>query len=242
MLLDVTTQMEGHPDNVAPALYGGLCASVVGEDGRVLCVRYPVAPLRALRGADPRFSPRHPPRQGACCPRPSRARTRSLTSPAPPSSCAAWKWGTTPFSPPPLTTACTPPTRKALIHDFDFVRAQALEAGARALVISGAGPTLLALHPDPEAFAPADRGAPVRAPPQVARRAAARGYRGNGGGVKTSRARTGAAQCHRVFLSNKTAPSCTSQNGAEVCLYAAFSLQLRGRRERGPCQLRCPRT
>ena len=29
-----------------------------------------------------------------------------------------------------------------------------LEAGARALVISGAGPTLLALHPDPEAFAP----------------------------------------------------------------------------------------
>ena len=46
------------------------------------------------------------------------------------------------------------PYRKALIHDFDFVRAQALEAGARALVISGAGPTLLALHPDPEAFAP----------------------------------------------------------------------------------------
>ena len=36
MLLDVTTQMEGHPDNAAPALYGGLCASVVGEDGHVL--------------------------------------------------------------------------------------------------------------------------------------------------------------------------------------------------------------
>ena len=46
------------------------------------------------------------------------------------------------------------PYRKALIHDFDFVRTQALEAGSRALVISGAGPTLLALHPDPEAFAP----------------------------------------------------------------------------------------
>ena len=68
MLLDVTTQMEGHPDNAAPALYGGLCASVVGEDGHVLCVRYPVAPLRALRGADPRFSPSPPPRQGACWP------------------------------------------------------------------------------------------------------------------------------------------------------------------------------
>src|SRR5699024_9657286 len=62
------------------------------------------------------------------------------------------------------------------------------------------------------------------------------------GGVKRQgRARTGAAQCHMVFWHKKTAshasgrsscltktaPSCTSQNGAEVCLYAAFSLQLR---------------
>ena len=55
MLLDVTTQMEGHPDNAAPALYGGLCASVVGRDGRVLCVRYPVAPSVRFAALIPDF-------------------------------------------------------------------------------------------------------------------------------------------------------------------------------------------
>lgn len=34
-LLAIGTEMEGHPDNVTPALYGGLTISVVGEDGQV---------------------------------------------------------------------------------------------------------------------------------------------------------------------------------------------------------------
>ncbi len=36
-LLEVATAREGHPDNVAPSLYGGLVASVSGE--RILCSR-----------------------------------------------------------------------------------------------------------------------------------------------------------------------------------------------------------
>jgi homoserine kinase len=30
-MLDIAAQMEGHPDNVAPAIYGGLCASIMTE-------------------------------------------------------------------------------------------------------------------------------------------------------------------------------------------------------------------
>ena len=41
-VLEIAARMEGHPDNAAPALYGGLCASAVLEDGQVLSVQYPV--------------------------------------------------------------------------------------------------------------------------------------------------------------------------------------------------------
>ena len=40
-LLDIATQLEGHPDNVAPALLGGFTISVM-KDERVSCLRLPV--------------------------------------------------------------------------------------------------------------------------------------------------------------------------------------------------------
>jgi homoserine kinase len=42
-LLSLATQLEGHPDNVAPALLGGLVI-VVHHEGQLLCHRVPVAP------------------------------------------------------------------------------------------------------------------------------------------------------------------------------------------------------
>ena len=164
MLLDVTTQMEGHPDNAAPALYGGLCASVVGGDGRVLCVRYPVAPSVRFAALIPDFPlataearrvlPASIPRADAVF---NISRTAILMR--------GMEMGDYALLSAALDDRLHTPYRKALIHDFDFVRAQALEAGARALVISGAGPTLLALHPRSRSLRPADRGAPVRALP-----------------------------------------------------------------------------
>lgn len=41
-LLDLATALEGHPDNVAPALLGGLVVSAVGEDGHVSAIRLAV--------------------------------------------------------------------------------------------------------------------------------------------------------------------------------------------------------
>ena len=42
-ILSILTELEGHPDNVAPALLGGLRGSMA-VDGRVLCAEYPVHP------------------------------------------------------------------------------------------------------------------------------------------------------------------------------------------------------
>lgn len=40
MILKLSTEIEGHPDNVAPAIYGGMTISVMEED-RVHCVKLP---------------------------------------------------------------------------------------------------------------------------------------------------------------------------------------------------------
>src|SRR5690606_27846048 len=46
-IVDLATQVEGHPDNVAPAVWGGLVVSVFGSDGQVTSV--PVAPPSDLK-------------------------------------------------------------------------------------------------------------------------------------------------------------------------------------------------
>jgi homoserine kinase len=42
-IVDAAAQFEGHADNVAPAVYGGLCATMI-VDGEVLVQRYPIHP------------------------------------------------------------------------------------------------------------------------------------------------------------------------------------------------------
>ena len=153
-LVETVTAMEGHPDNVAPAFYGGLCASVVREDGRVVCVRYPV-------GSKVRFAALIPDFPLAT------AEARRVLPRAVPFSDAVFnlshvailirgmETGDYDLLSVALDDRLHTPYRKALIHEFDAVCACAARAGARAVVISGAGPTLLALHEDPDAFAAA---------------------------------------------------------------------------------------
>ena len=42
-LLEITTAIEGHPDNLAPAIYGGLCASVAENGKTPVSAHYPVS-------------------------------------------------------------------------------------------------------------------------------------------------------------------------------------------------------
>lgn len=41
-ILAIATEMEGHPDNVAPAIYGGLCMSFIDQNQHSRLVKYPI--------------------------------------------------------------------------------------------------------------------------------------------------------------------------------------------------------
>ena len=151
MLLDVTTQMEGHPDNAAPALYGGLCASVVGEDGRVLCVRYPVAPSVRFAALIPDF------------PLATAEARRVLPSMVSHSDAVrnagflavllrAIEQGDEELIAASLQDRLHQPYRRRLIPEYDKIEALANQNGCRAVCISGAGPTILCVTRD-EGFA-----------------------------------------------------------------------------------------
>ncbi len=42
VILQIATAMEGHPDNVAPAIYGGLCMAFQDSNGHYDVIKYPV--------------------------------------------------------------------------------------------------------------------------------------------------------------------------------------------------------
>ncbi|TPR54982.1 homoserine kinase [Apilactobacillus kunkeei] len=42
VVLQIATKMEGHPDNVAPAIYGGLCMAFEDSNGHYDVIKYPV--------------------------------------------------------------------------------------------------------------------------------------------------------------------------------------------------------
>lgn len=41
-ILEIATEMEGHPDNVAPAIYGGLCMSFIDQNQHSRVLNYPI--------------------------------------------------------------------------------------------------------------------------------------------------------------------------------------------------------
>lgn len=155
-LLELATEMEGHPDNVAPALYGGFVATVGAEKG----VFNVSLPLRA----DIRF--------GACIPElilPTAIARQALPETVPHRDAvfnvgrvALMLAALTQNRPELLSAACQDrlhqPYRAALIPGFEQVCQAALAAGASAVTISGAGPTILTMmgsQADAEAIATA---------------------------------------------------------------------------------------
>jgi len=146
-LLAICTELEGHPDNVAPALLGGLTASFMnGSD--VISVSYAVHPelrfvalipdfplsTHAARSALPPFVPYEDAvfntAHAAVLPKAMERGDEALLAAA-------------------LQDRLHQPYRRHLIHEYGAVEALAAELGCRAFCISGAGPTLLALTKDP---------------------------------------------------------------------------------------------
>lgn len=141
--LNIATAIEGHPDNVAPAVYGGLTSSFV-EAGTVYAAVMPV-------GENLRFVAMAPPYEVKT----EEARKALPTSV--PMHTTVWQMGRCVAMADALergdvdliAKACHDklhePHRMLLIPDYDLLRTRSLSAGACAFVISGSGSTMLAL-------------------------------------------------------------------------------------------------
>lgn len=161
-LLSVTTALEGHPDNVAPALFGGLTASAV-EAGIPLSVQYALSDKLHFTALIPPFElstelsrkalPHSVPRADAIF---NVSRAALLLS--------ALGSGDTELLRAVMADKLHEPYRVKLIDGFDTARGLAYKCGADAMCISGAGSTLLcvsaradladAMRPDMEKHLP----------------------------------------------------------------------------------------
>ncbi len=142
-LLGICNDIEGHPDNLAPALLGGLVASFV-EDGHPVAARYNVHPALHFTALIPDFEL-------------STHRARSVLPKEVPYGDAvfnvsraavllkALELGDGDLIRVSLQDRLHQPYRSVLIRGYEQVKKLALECGALAFCISGAGPTLLCL-------------------------------------------------------------------------------------------------
>lgn len=140
-VFEVTVAIEGHPDNVAPAVYGGFTVSALAGNGRYLTRSLPVPahwrllfavpPFELLTEIARRLLPDKYPRSDVI-------RTSSRA--------ALWTLAVATDEPELLRVACLDvlhqPYRAPLIDGFDRCLTEAFEAGAQAAFLSGAGPTV----------------------------------------------------------------------------------------------------
>lgn len=142
-LLDILTAMEGHPDNVAPALLGGLRASMMTDAG-VFCTEYPVHPGLGFCALIPNFETMTHEARSVLPERvPFRDAVYDLSRFA--LLLRALETGDLVTLGAAMDDRLHQPYRKSLMREFDSVRAAALENGAAAFCISGSGSTLLAV-------------------------------------------------------------------------------------------------
>ena len=142
-LLDLALPLEGHPDNIAPALLGGLTVATLVE-GKVRCVKLPVPDALQAVAVIPDF-------------RLSTAKARQALPPMVPRGDAVFNVGRVALFLAGLQAGrldllregakdrLHQPYRAAFVPGMAEVLAEGERAGALACFLSGAGPTLLAL-------------------------------------------------------------------------------------------------
>lgn len=142
-LLDLATEIEGHPDNVAPALLGGAVASVV-QNGRVTAVPLRVDLRVQIVVCVPDFklsthlARRALPEVVPLCDAVFNLSRSVLMA-------KALELGDSELLSLASEDRLHQPYRKRLIPGFDEVLRNARSHGASAVMVSGAGPTVLAM-------------------------------------------------------------------------------------------------
>lgn len=145
-LLAIVTPIEGHPDNLAPALFGGLTASMMAG-GQVYTVSYPVHPALRFVLLSPDFPlSTHAARSvlPQSIPFPDAVAQLSRLALLP----KALELGDEALIAHCLQDRLHQPYRFPLIAESDALRSLAHDLGCDAFCISGAGPTLLCVTRD----------------------------------------------------------------------------------------------
>lgn len=146
-LVRIATAVEGHPDNVAPAILGGAVCSFTPEGGLPRCLRYEVSDRL-------RFITIIPPYEVHT------SEARKVVPKTVALSDAVWQMGRIAGMTRGLEAGdlaliaeanddrLQEPFRRSLIPDYDDIRATCLDGGAGTLWISGSGSTLMAVTDD----------------------------------------------------------------------------------------------
>ena len=144
-LLDLAWRLEGHPDNVAAALFGG-CVLTCGTDGRVDWTRVDPTWTVALVVAVPEFAV---PTVAARAALPERVPLRDASA-----NLGRTGWlvtamltGRTDLLPTAMEDSLHQPYRRALVPGFDDVIASAKAAGAYSAALCGSGSSIVAVAP-----------------------------------------------------------------------------------------------
>ncbi len=145
-LLNITNAMEGHPDNLAPAFYGGLTASMV-DGGLPVCVNFPLHPDWEFLALVPDFTLSTAvardalPTEYQRCDAVYNIAHGALV-------LKALELGDEKLLRNAMQDRIHQPYRKAMIPDYDKIEGLIRTTGA-AFCLSGAGPTLLCITRNP---------------------------------------------------------------------------------------------
>lgn len=141
--LFVATELEGHPDNIAPALYGGLTASFM--DGKTPhCAKYQIHDKWFFTALIPDFK-LSTPRARSALPRAVSVRDAVYNISRTAVTLKALENGDENLLRISLNDRLHQPYRKLLIPEYTKVENTAKSLNATAVYLSGAGPTILCI-------------------------------------------------------------------------------------------------
>ena len=148
-ILDIASEMEGHPDNVAPALIGGLVASTI-ENKKVIARQIPTAMPLHVTFVLPDF---HLPTKEARAALPEKVSMKDAVHNISRAVLVteAFRNGDLELLGKVMTDTLHQPYRLKLIPGAEAAMSAAKEAGADAVALSGAGPSLIAFSSKAEA-------------------------------------------------------------------------------------------
>ena len=140
-LVELCNEMEGHPDNIAPAVLGGMCASFV-EDGKPVTVQVDVAENVGFIALIPNFETETKAMR-AVLPKEIPFADAVFNSSRLAVMLHGFERGDLELIAKALDDRLHQPYRRPLIHEYFRAEAAAKEAGCAAFCISGSGSTCL---------------------------------------------------------------------------------------------------